>query len=88
MARKPKVAIDQIRAAGRVAATLSQRFVKTSQQTTILNKLLLLNEERNCLTSMGALETIDGMAVVAPTGSGRDCRQNHHRGDPTGSPRR
>ncbi|WP_458791622.1 TniB family NTP-binding protein [Yoonia sp. MH D7] len=71
MAREPKVTIDQIKAAGRIAATLSQRFVKTNQQTIILNKLLLLNEERNCLASMGSLETIDGMAIVAPTGSGK-----------------
>lgn len=71
MARTPQPTIDQIRKAARAAASLTQRFVKTRQQSDILNKLLLLHEERNCLAAMNALRKIDGLALVAPTGSGK-----------------
>lgn len=71
MTRTPERSIEQIRKAARAAATLTQRFVKTSQQSLILDKLLLLHEERNCLAAMTALRKIDGLALVAPTGSGK-----------------
>lgn len=71
MAHKPETIIERIRKAAQMAASLRQRFVKTEQQTAILHKLLLLHEERTCLASMGALTKIDGLALVAPTGSGK-----------------
>lgn len=61
----------KIRKAAHAAATLTQRSVKTSQHADILDKLLLLHEERNCLTAMKKLRKIDGLALVAPTGSGK-----------------
>ncbi|WP_324754337.1 TniB family NTP-binding protein [Roseovarius sp. Pro17] len=71
MTRAQKITIENIRVAASAAATLSKRFVKTQQQSDILNKLLLLHEERNCLVSLKALRKIDGLALVAPTGAGK-----------------
>lgn len=71
MNREPEITLDAIRKAANVAATLRQRFVRTTQQSAILNKLLLLHEERNALAAMGTLTKIDGMALLAPTGSGK-----------------
>lgn len=71
MANAPDINIAKIREAARKAASLTKRFVRTQQQSDILGKLLLLHEERNSLASMNALRKIDGLALVAPTGSGK-----------------
>jgi hypothetical protein len=65
------VSIEQIRKAARVAADLSRRFVKTPQQTVVLNKLLLLYEERNRAIETNTFSQTDGLALVAPTGAGK-----------------
>jgi hypothetical protein len=61
MARKQEVSIEQIRKAARVAADLSRRFVKTPQQTVVLNKLLLLYEERNRAIETNTFSQTDGL---------------------------
>ena len=71
MVRKPDISLDAIDKAADVAADLSKRFVVTAQQTAILNKLLLLHAKRNALAARGQLTRIDGMALLAPTGSGK-----------------
>jgi len=71
MARNHEISIEQIQRAARMAADLSQRFVKTRQQTVILTKLLLLHEERNRAIENKAFKNTDGLAVVAPTGAGK-----------------
>lgn len=71
MTCEPEITIEAIRKAANVAATLRQRFVQTKQQSAILQKLLLLHEERNALAAMWSLTKIDGMALLSPTGSGK-----------------
>lgn len=71
MANASDINVKQIRQAARKAASLTKRFVRTQQQSDILGKLLLLHEERNSLASLNALRKIDGLALVAQTGSGK-----------------
>ncbi len=76
MALEPETTLDAIRQAANVAATLRQRFVKTKHQSAILNKLLLLHEERNALAAKGALTKMMAWPCLLLLAPAKPARSN------------
>ena len=59
------------KAAAKTAASLEELFVKSTRYKTVLSEILIVHEQRKAAAMAGTLKKARGVALVAPTGSGK-----------------